>query len=77
MTACDRHLRHHGLDPVLEDDVVALCRLIDYATDEALKQGLFNCARTLRAARDQISHEAETRFDVVPAPLSAQNVLPP
>lgn len=71
----DREAASKEAASVYDDDVAALRRLIDYAIDEALKQGLFRCARSLREARCQIAVPDELSLERLPRETSPTRSL--
>ncbi len=58
------------------EDIVALRRLIDYAIDEAERNGLFSCARLLKTARDELEDGEDGAVDVYARYLEGRTHLP-
>ena len=48
-----------GQGSAVDEDVAALRRLIEYAIDEAMRNGLFNCGQALEIARRRLEEEVE------------------
>lgn len=65
-----------GIEPGSTDEIIALRRLIEYAVDEAERNGLVSCARVLRTARQQIGDAEIASVDVYARFLEGRSHLP-